>query len=177
LANEAHKLGGGGAGLSGLERVPGLILHYALNRVSEFSDLHSDPALALFQVAARRTVVHLKPTPRRLIDQLSHRMKVKSRHSTESKVVVSVSEATRQTQSSRRIAQLEKRIVEYQQDGWVDELYDRWEGYICGLIEGGMPLEQIFLQPLQRSMIGKVNWQPAMPQNKATKARALVTIG
>ncbi|MGH6804881.1 MAG: hypothetical protein ACREC3_16195 [Methyloceanibacter sp.] len=61
------------------DEIPGLILHYPLNRLSDISDFRRDPVLELFNMAARITVVHLKVSPKRLIEQIVHRQMTKKK--------------------------------------------------------------------------------------------------
>jgi hypothetical protein len=109
--------------------MPGIVMHYDIMRPYEkgwFDDYPDDPALKLLSMADQVTVIVLKPSVQRLTAQLSQK------------------EARRDDRAMSRRAQL---LRLYQQPGWLDDWYRRWEGFVTSTVSGGKPLKIICLEP------------------------------
>jgi hypothetical protein len=55
-----------------------------------------------------------------------------------------------------------RKIGFYDQDGWLDAFYARWDAYVRSLGAKGPAVEQIFLEPNQTARVGNVySWRIA----------------
>jgi GTPase SAR1 family protein len=165
--------------------LPRLTIEYSLTRPLrlQLSNFGDDPYLQLFKLAEEITIVHLKPSERRLASQLSHRQQqTRLRKASYSSVgsALRAAMSSRLSRSRSRLAVLlavrsrsalwdqneearqARRNGKYR-DG-VERLYERWEDYIQREICRGRSIKELFLQPDPNSRQGDVTWLPAAPE-------------
>lgn len=147
---------------------PGIILHYDMNgrNLWDGADYREDPALALVNRASAITVINLRPSPRRIISQLTNRESVKfekqkreqgrlvwrlaapaiqaADHILPTRLMKAIH---RRTPFRNAPARLQKKLRVYEQPGWLDDLYARWGDYLNSIAQTGKPVQQIFIEP------------------------------
>ncbi len=64
--------------------------------------------------------------------------------------------------SAEKIANITKKVSDYEKEGWSEALEKNWQGYIELLEKNGKQLRQVFIIPAADAQIGmKPNWQIA----------------
>lgn len=113
----------------GTGRLAGAVHHYDILRPyeSRIEDYAGDPNLALWGKADRITVVLLMPGSARLIAQLDHRRRRRSR----------VRDAARWADLVRR----------YEEPGWLEGWYGRWEAFIDRTVADGQAIRMTVYEP------------------------------
>jgi hypothetical protein len=164
---------------------PGIILHYDMNGrgIAAGRDFCDDPTLSCVTPANAVTVVNLRPPPDLLINQLVAR----EGGGRTKEEVLEETFTWRLLQSSyvehflrrwkpwiaRKRRQVCRRKIDlYEQDGWLDELYERWQAYLRSLVAKGTTVEQIFLEPDPSTQVGNAySWRIASKLDKAAQSQ------
>ena len=153
-----------GDGRASAAEAPGLILHYNILRppIHDFSSYADDPVLEAIDVAARATILTIRPDLPQLIGQFVDRSLVEQAHSSwaarlrrgllsrlpdgrwvgEAAVVPEPPNARRLVGRYRRVYRL------YQKPGWLDGRYGAWRDFLAAESAAGRDMAVIWLEPV-----------------------------
>jgi hypothetical protein len=155
---------------------PGIIFQYDMNGrgLSKGRDFCDDPALSDIERASALTVINLRPAPALMIDQLVAR---EGDGRTKEDVLNTAlvwrllqrffifNRMLRRWKPSierNRRSSFRRKIDLYDQEGWLDGLYARWDAYLRPLVARGAAVEKIFLEPDVNTPIGQsYSWRIA----------------
>ena len=160
---------------------PGIVLQYDMNGrgVAAGRDFCDDPALFGVALAKAVTVINLRPPPDLMIDQLvaregGGRTKEQILQETftwspqRSYLVRKILRRWQPWIARKRRHSCRRKINLYNQDGWLDGLYERWQAYLRSLGTKGATIEQIFLEPDLSTQVGNAySWRIASGLQKS----------
>jgi hypothetical protein len=148
--------------------VRGLVLHYDMNgrKLYDGRDYRADPALDLVRHARAVTVVNIRPPRTRLVEQLSAResRRQERQRCEQARLIWRLAAPLHGAAEyvmprplmkviNRRIPfrdfgkRLEGKRRIYEQPGWLDDMYARWESYLDSVAQTGKPMRRIFIEP------------------------------
>ena len=174
------------------EIIPGLIFectigspHFARKFVVVAND---EQSVHLFDWASSITIVHLKPTAERLLDQISHRRRAHRLKyaSADGSTLLGAFAAAVEGRldiakkhlawlfafyfgyTRRKLEALENRTAwkrrKYQRRGFVESAYERWEDYVRRASAHKGPIKEIFVRPARDAIPGEdIRWERARP--------------
>ena len=146
----------------------GVLFQYDMNGrgVAAGREFSEDPALSDVGFAKTVTVINLRPSPDLMIDQLVAR-EGNGRTKEEILRETFAWRSLRKWYIARRILarwkpwialnrrySCRRKINLYNQDGWLDSFYKRWQAYLQSLTAKGVAVEQIFLEPDLGTQVG-----------------------
>ena len=141
------------------------------------ADYADDPALKLLKLGRTITIVNLRPPLERIISQLAYRevgantthniglqkLTWRATYMARSAVLAVAGvlpgslfnrlkqmpglSGARNALNVPRAKNLSAKLKHYEQSGWLDELYVRWQLYLRSLSEKGVTVHQLFLEP------------------------------
>lgn len=153
------------------DNTDGFIFQYDMNGrgIAGGRDFDDDPALSCLSLTQIVTVINLRPSTGLMIDQLVARegggrtreQLLRERFwSPRQPLIRKILNKWQPWIDCKRRHSCRRKINLYNQAGWLDGLYERWQIYLHSLGTKGTTIEQIFLEPDMSTQVGNAySWR------------------